>query len=53
MELAAPRCGQIVWSPKLLFAGVITHYLKSRRAVRLVKPSSVLRFLEETFGPSD
>jgi hypothetical protein len=40
----------IVWRPCFKFAGTITHYHRKKRRLRVVKASTVRRFVAEVFG---
>ena len=39
-----------LWSTKLLFAGMCTHYYRDKGLGRMIKASVVLKFLEEVLG---
>jgi hypothetical protein len=39
-----------LWTTKLLFAGMCTHYYREKGLGRMIKASMVLKFLEEVLG---
>jgi hypothetical protein len=40
----------LVWHPVIVFSGVCTHYYRKRNIERVVKASTVVRFIDEVFG---
>jgi hypothetical protein len=46
----ASASAEQLWSTKLSFAGMCTHYYRSRGLGRMIRASTVRRFLFEVFG---